>query len=310
MELYKYVTPNRIDIFKNKTIRFTQVMELNDPFESEPYYKDYKPKNPFKLLSDLSNILNHYKNTGEPLREKIKEYEEERKRINKDDIYRFLNDRIVGLSLTENKDNLLMWSLYANDHKGLMIEFDTKHKFFTKNNRILFKTNYDQKRFEVETIQFANSVIKLVDSIETQQKLTEKELNELPLIFSKSIDWIYENEWRLITSAQFAKNFKSFQKRKFEINLTGDAPLNRFYNNDFLALFDIPLTCIKSIYCGLRVSKNLAKQLYLLKHNNQEFSHINLFNTEMSEQYFQLNHRELEDYDVLTIGELEKNKKR
>src|SRR6187431_483413 len=37
MSLYKYVTPERIDILKNELIRFTQAGALNDPWEMRPY---------------------------------------------------------------------------------------------------------------------------------------------------------------------------------------------------------------------------------------------------------------------------------
>jgi hypothetical protein len=39
MSLYKYLVPDRIDILQNRSIRFTQHMALNDPFEMKPFFE-------------------------------------------------------------------------------------------------------------------------------------------------------------------------------------------------------------------------------------------------------------------------------
>jgi hypothetical protein len=37
--LYKYLIPARIDVLQNRSIRFTQHMALNDPFEMKPFFE-------------------------------------------------------------------------------------------------------------------------------------------------------------------------------------------------------------------------------------------------------------------------------
>ena len=39
MNLYKYLIPDRIDVLKNQSIRFSQHMALNDPFEMKPFFE-------------------------------------------------------------------------------------------------------------------------------------------------------------------------------------------------------------------------------------------------------------------------------
>jgi hypothetical protein len=46
VQLFKYVTADRIDVLKNGLIRFTQATGLNDPWEMKPYLR--------QLLSDAS----------------------------------------------------------------------------------------------------------------------------------------------------------------------------------------------------------------------------------------------------------------
>lgn len=97
-------------------------------------------------------------------------YEEHKKELN----------RFGILATTTKKDNLLMWAHYANCHKGFCIGFD---KF------ILFKS-----------IQSTLSPV-----------IYEKELPKIPLLFNdkyatsylrllttKSIDWRYEDEYRIV----------------------------------------------------------------------------------------------------------------
>src|SRR4051794_4581312 len=120
MKLYKYVSPERIDILTNNTIRFTQPLAWNDPFELRPFYNNHTAKEPFVQIAKFTNILRHLQQTGKVLVEDIDEFEKERKRITKEDVYSFINDNIVGLSLTEDKENLLMWSHYAKQHEGFV----------------------------------------------------------------------------------------------------------------------------------------------------------------------------------------------
>ncbi len=43
-----------------------------------------------------------------------------------------INDTIGILCFTEKNDNLLMWSHYANSHKGFVLEFYPEHQFFDR----------------------------------------------------------------------------------------------------------------------------------------------------------------------------------
>ena len=42
--LYKYLSPERIDVLQNKQIRFTQPEALNDPFELKPLFEELLPE--------------------------------------------------------------------------------------------------------------------------------------------------------------------------------------------------------------------------------------------------------------------------
>lgn len=101
--LFKYIS-YPWDIFENGFIRATQLSAINDPFESALCHES------------LNELIKHfeYETTFDPetgAETSFFEY------INK------YKNRIGIISLSETDDNLLMWSHYANEHKGLVIGF-------------------------------------------------------------------------------------------------------------------------------------------------------------------------------------------
>jgi hypothetical protein len=106
MLVYKYLDPKRIDdVLKNSHIRFTQPAALNDPFEVRPN-----------------------------LREMLRYYPEEAHQAIKDFFGRWNEDNasdLAFLSLSKNRNNLLMWSHYCDSHRGFIVGFDSTDPFFS-----------------------------------------------------------------------------------------------------------------------------------------------------------------------------------
>lgn len=106
--LFKYVSSPH-ELLSKGYIRATQLSALNDPFEA------YYCKNGLKELSDdLSDF-----DPDSPL--------SDTNILNYIDMSKY---RIGIISLTEAKDNLLMWAHYANEHKGMVIGFSIFDKSF------------------------------------------------------------------------------------------------------------------------------------------------------------------------------------
>lgn len=98
--LYKYVSPERIDVLREKRIRFTQPCFLNDPFEFRP---------------GMPEAPAHFEEKIAKKRETVCEGESQNAGI---------------LSLTEKRDSIPMWAHYADAHRGFAIGFDTGSSFF------------------------------------------------------------------------------------------------------------------------------------------------------------------------------------
>lgn len=105
------------------------------------------------------------------------------------DAYKYLKEKFASsgiLSLSELGDNILMWSHYAQQHKGICIEFER-----TSSN-ILGILNY--------TSPVRYSIKAPIINAHSYRHATKEEQNEieLSLVLTKAADWTYEREWRII----------------------------------------------------------------------------------------------------------------
>ena len=81
-------------------------------------------------------------------------------------------------SLSDKKDNILMWSHYAFEHRGFVIGIKTNGNIFKYKEEVLVKVEYFDKLWRESLLDYTNDINIL------------KEKYDL---------WKYESEWRLIT---------------------------------------------------------------------------------------------------------------
>ena len=127
MTVYKYVTPERIDVLRNGRVRFTQAAALNDPFEAHPCFTVLRgsvENRQRALLESLEGRVEVHRIVAreimipQKVRDRVAEFQ------------RKLATQYPMLSLTRNRNNLLMWSHYADSHRGFVIGFDDQNLFF------------------------------------------------------------------------------------------------------------------------------------------------------------------------------------
>lgn len=164
-------------------IRATQLSALNDPFEAS-YCKE-----------SLDKLSSHFQcsETGEELHSYVEK-----------------NKYNIGIiCLTEAKDNLLMWSHYANEHKGAIVgifsdlgsnisifsnlfdlkckstvSFNGSHMFTGECVPVIYRK---QPRYRVDMFDFDYSHI----SVEGADRIL------FEIFQQKSDEWIYEKEHRI-----------------------------------------------------------------------------------------------------------------
>ncbi|RCW82520.1 DUF2971 family protein [Halanaerobium sp. DL-01] len=211
--LYKYKSFDKnnytYDMLENGNLYFASAKSFNDPFDSALPY-NFEGINSKKGEIWVKKLINkEFSNLGEDKRIKISEGTQKRigtpehiKKMKKDIIEKQY-DKFGIHSLSANNKNILMWSHYTNNHKGLCIGINTNKlidKFLEKANKgillDLLKVEYKNK---MPDINFFDSML--------DKKSETKDLYDL--ISIKSKDWSYENEYRLVLwdKVNFKMNF-------------------------------------------------------------------------------------------------------
>lgn len=166
MSLFKFKSANSIDDFnrdiqtmRENKIWFSGVINLNDPFE-----KVYSTK-----------TLDGYDGTEEIVTELFNPF-----RKNVDEYF----EKVGILSLCGENTNLVMWSHYADNHKGHCIEYNLNSEEI---NNLNFEKEDEIFLFEVE---YNNSPIDFLSFPSNFQFYLRR----------KSSLWNYEKEFRFISS--------------------------------------------------------------------------------------------------------------
>ncbi len=186
--LFKYCNPERIDILKNGRIRLTQPICFNDVYEANPVAAegiwnldiddsekaklwDYFQQTPFLKIESPDAISKAM--VCESLLNKAKN------RIS----------NIIGvLSLTETHDNILMWTHYSQNFQGFVIGM--------RSDDLPFTWKQSKEPFALRRVRYSETR----PSLSINEIMDENIDGELlyKWLATKSKDWSYENEWRII----------------------------------------------------------------------------------------------------------------
>jgi len=302
MALYKYLNSDRVDVLDNLMIRITQPTALNDPFESLPmiekimeesdFYNLLRDKvgatelretvkdtlekelSPYKNLIDtklfqseefLDVIMENFDNLTQPYIREALNPENLNKSYSENFKETFSNTFGV-LSLTQNPDNLLMWSHYSESHKGFLIEFEQNADFFDQRiNKIdtirkLKKVDYVNKRPQID---------KLFKSEKVEQDDYLEEIMNL-FFLTKSDVWSYEKEMRIVLPLENS-------------NKTVGLP-----NGEKIYLINIPADIIKSVVFGSQIEESVENTISEILTRN-EFKHVNIFRSKLDMTNFKVN---------------------
>jgi len=276
MSLYKYLDSSRICIIEEGLIRFTQPGAFNDPFEMQPFFQslaseDYIEK---QFFSEIDNTLKAEYEKQTPLfnnviphkfiqqftsikqkdmLDKLKQYSGEIVKILNQSILAEFDKKIGILSLTEKHNNILMWAHYAESHQGFIIEFDENHLFFTD---------------KLPSRDASRQLRKIVYS-HLRPNLTLIDVNNIDVLLTKSKDWEYEQEWRMILPLDECK--KRISKKPYDI-----------------CLFSFPSSVIKSIIMGCRMTLANKNKLRRIIKDISEYAHVKLFETHLEKDKYNI----------------------
>lgn len=183
--IYKYCSLNAAEsIIKTNTIKFSDPASFNDPFDCDVDLLEFKLPNKLDEhtiyeLETIKGIFQNYLGFDDL----IKKEGFIEKMYRKAQIEKVKGARVSCFSLIEN--NILMWSHYADKHKGICLEFDsdlTSHGF----------TNLAEEDISEGEVGYTE--------YEKTNYLSSNRIFAVSKIFlCKSNIWSYEKEFRLIT---------------------------------------------------------------------------------------------------------------
>ena len=283
-------------ILYNSSLRFSSPLVFNDPFDMslETLFK----YDPYDSLNEINGEINQYLDEGSyievssnnglnkiakicqeafqgmtdeqktKLRNKMKEkppvYDKNRL---KESIEYFHNnlknslalDGIFCASLTH--DNILMWSHYADQHKGAVLEFTPNAKEDSIYNTFK-KVKYTNKR----PILYESPRDFVMQSLSTlPQERLGRYLHEIT--FTKSKDWSYEKEVR-ISVAEYIKSEKQYENMEFDP------------------------TMLTAIYLGSRMGIEESKLLLSLI--TPKYQHVKFFKAHQSKTEYKVEMRPID----------------
>lgn len=111
----------------------------------------------------------------------------------------FPGERVGVLSLTEKRDNKVMWSLYGDQYAGYCVEYDVpKKKELLSNLCPVIYTKKANNRFIEKLLEYTMAaMMRAISSGNLQGNIGAV----MELFCTKDSDWSYQSEWRVIANA-------------------------------------------------------------------------------------------------------------
>ncbi|NBM53214.1 DUF2971 domain-containing protein [Proteus sp. G2669] len=213
---YKYTSQKVfLLLLKNKTIKITNPLKFNDPMDST--VPTIEVNNDWIKKITNSIIKEQYPEYYNEFKSEFNEkFGSEFNKLKKE--FEIINNKLMAewpelisnfrvLSLTTKEKNLLMWSHYADEHKGVVIKFKQKSSLGNPikvdyYNGYQSLNNFFKKTFAYIAIREMNNEIseKNIDNI--TNIMIKIMLN---YFFMKMSEWSYENEYRIVYEKEHEK---------------------------------------------------------------------------------------------------------
>ncbi|KZN30035.1 hypothetical protein N480_03565 [Pseudoalteromonas luteoviolacea S2607] len=190
MKVYKYLplTDGSKCILTDGTMKFSHHSEFNDPFDCKLVYDIEKSMEYLKSRPDLlKEAGRRLKLTPAQRLAKKKQMEHSiRRSLESGEFHNSVIENVGICCLTKKPDNILMWSHYADNHKGVAIEFNVND---ASNN--INMANIEEKLFgwDIEYTDYMPKIIAGARDFDTVKDVFLK----------KSLEWAYEAEYRVLS---------------------------------------------------------------------------------------------------------------
>jgi len=223
--------PLRLEFIGNRLLRLTPRGDLNDPYDTRP------PQG--EVLKDMGKLA--WRGYDISYKDLVRDY---------------LNG--VGIvSLAESLDNILMWSHYADSHRGMAIRLDSSHDFLSDLVRVRYVSEIPDFRREYPDVSFAE-------------------------LYFKSTHWSYEQEWRLVREMRSADAWYNAQTKELA---EPDAHYQPVW--PMMGMLRVPPNAIKAVVLGSEVTPQMVERIVEAMANS-EISHAVLQQVVLDDDHYEL----------------------
>ena len=225
----------RDTLFRNR-IRFSKMSELNDPFEGQPFvlplFEDPEKQKAEVFRTSLDDAHRAGFTGRDAVREALIAVAAMRLPIGDVAIKRMMAEGVEEsfwvYCVTATRDPILMWSHYADGHKGIALHFDPAH--FPIQN--LYEVHYDDE-YPVYHYPSANALA-THDAVRA-------------ILHTKATAWQYEREYRVV---------RVVESRSESDRVNREMGLN--WDGQMVTLSDAALS---GVTLGAAMPKALAREL-------------------------------------------------
>lgn len=303
MILYKFTSPNIGEkILLDRFIRFSQIAVLNDPFDGVPSVSEFFSEEQIQPFLDqminastvLQDVLERtlaesYERIPAGLRflftkSQWVEYarphvllELQRQQMEADlplsglvltrmsgnaESYRqdtermlrgFISSNLGVFSISAKFDHQLLWSHYADAHRGIAIGFDGDHAYYADARPVTYVTSRPS--------------ISMRESFQTKEK---QQYAADTIVFTKHVDWLYEQEYRMIRPLQNAQ-------KSDEVDALGYP----------VCLFPFPESCVREVILGARIAPEAVHSIKSVL-SGEPYRHVRLYRAACSQTDFSI----------------------
>jgi Protein of unknown function (DUF2971) len=184
----KFVPEYLEDLLTNQRVHFANLANLNDPWDCRPWF-DPTVLEEAQVLEQFAEWIFSFAPTS-PVSEEQRLATEIRMRVDpayrrgilerfSSDFLRMIPNRWRIYCLTPIPDSTLMWSHYADNHRGIVLEYSTDNAVFGIAQEVQYLSSYP--RWSPHDLMTKSTV---------------------QLLLTKSDDWEYEREYRVIGFAE------------------------------------------------------------------------------------------------------------
>lgn len=277
MRLYKYFHPDRVDVLERAQLRFSPPHAFNDPFDLKPNIQGFASREYWNAAfrEALPKIVQEqYAELPEEVRARVsveiiqaligtKASTMEQEGF---DLAQFVApnlrsvmetklEELIGIfCLTEKPDNLLMWAHYADSHQGFVVEFDGADSYFNQ------RRSEDDEFCHVRKVKYSDK----------RPTLSLSEIESLDTFLTKSLDWEYEQEWRMLMPLSMAN--RTIKGMPIDIHL-----------------FEFPRRIVKAVILGSRANESLKRRITDILKGSKEYDHVRVRQAQIDREEFKVN---------------------